>query len=64
MFEGGYPKSLKLSEHFRRVAEEYGCAFLDTADIIVSSGIDGLHLEIDEHRKLGQAVAAVVRKIL
>lgn len=64
MFEGAKLKSRKLAEHFRRVADEYGCAFLDTSDIIVSSDIDGVHIEADEHRKLGQAVAAVVRNML
>jgi lysophospholipase L1-like esterase len=64
MFEGAEPKSRKFSENFRRVAEEYGCEWLDTADIIVSSDIDGIHFEADEHRKLGLAVADKVREIL
>jgi len=64
MFEGAKVKSRKFSEHYRRVADEYGCALLDTAEIIVSSDIDGVHLESSEHRKLGQAVAATVRRIL
>jgi lysophospholipase L1-like esterase len=64
MFEGAKLKSRKFSEHFRRVADEYGCVFLDTSDIIVSSDVDGVHLEGDEHRKLGKAAAAVVRNIL
>jgi lysophospholipase L1-like esterase len=64
MFEGAEAKSRKFSEHFRRVAEEYGCQLLDTADIIVSSDIDGIHFEADEHRKLGQAVADRVRGML
>jgi lysophospholipase L1-like esterase len=64
MFEGAEPKSRKFSENFRRVAEEYGCEWLDTADIIVSSDIDGIHFEADEHRKLGLAVADKVREML
>jgi lysophospholipase L1-like esterase len=64
MFEGAEPKSRKLSEHFRRVSEEYGCELLYTADIIVSSDIDGIHFEAEEHRKLGRAVADRVRTLL
>jgi lysophospholipase L1-like esterase len=64
MFEGAEAKSRRFSEHYRRVADEYGCAFLDTSEVIVSSDIDGVHLEASEHRKLGQAVAALVKKIL
>jgi lysophospholipase L1-like esterase len=64
MFEGAEAKSRKFSEHYRRVAEEYGCAFLDTSEVIVSSDIDGVHLELSEHRKLGKAVVALVKEIL
>jgi len=31
---------------------------------IVSSDLDGIHFELDEHRKLGRAVAARAREIL
>ena len=64
MFEDAEEKSGKFSQHYRRVADELGCELLDTAEVIVSSEIDGIHLEVEEHRKLGEAVAAHVRKIL
>jgi lysophospholipase L1-like esterase len=64
MLEGAEPKSRRLAEHYKRVADEYGCEFLDTSKVIVSSDIDGIHLEADEHRKLGKAVAARLKHIL
>jgi lysophospholipase L1-like esterase len=64
MFEGGSAKSLGLGRHYRLVAEENGCAFLDAAQAIVSSGIDGIHLDLSEHRKLGHAVASLVQDLL
>jgi lysophospholipase L1-like esterase len=64
MFEGAEEKSKRLSREFRRVAEELGCEFLDTADVIVSSDLDAVHLDVEEHRKLGEAVAAYVQRIL
>lgn len=64
MFEGAEIKSRRFSEHYRRVAQEYGCEFLDTAEVIVSSDLDGIHFEASEHKKLGQAVAARLREIL
>ena len=64
MFEGAEAKSKKFSEHYRRIAEEQGCEFFDTSEVIVSSDIDGIHFEADEHHKLGKAVADLVRKIL
>jgi hypothetical protein len=45
------------------MAEELGCEFLDTAEVIVSSKLDAIHLDASEHRKLGQAVATRVREI-
>jgi lysophospholipase L1-like esterase len=64
MFEGAKPKSERFSAHYWRVAQEKGCAFLDTAQVIVSSNLDGIHFEPGEHRKLGVAVAARVRGML
>jgi len=64
MFEDAEAKSKKFAEHYQRVARNYGCHFLDTAQIIVSSDRDGIHFEMGEHRKLGLAVAARVREIL
>jgi lysophospholipase L1-like esterase len=64
VFEGAKPKSDLFSQEYARVAQEIGCALLDTADVIVSSDIDGIHLDIDEHRKLGEAVAARVRQLV
>jgi hypothetical protein len=64
IFEGAVAKSKRFAEHYQRVAQEYGCEFLDTSQFIVSSDIDGIHLELSEHQKLGQAVAAKVKDIL
>jgi lysophospholipase L1-like esterase len=64
MFEGAEDKSKRFSEHYRRVAEEYGCELLDASEVIVSSDLDGIHLEIGEHRKLGEAVAELVKGLL
>jgi lysophospholipase L1-like esterase len=64
MFEGAEAKSRKFSQHYRRVAEECGCEFLDTSEVIVSSELDGIHFETNEHQKLGEAVAVAVRQIL
>lgn len=64
MFEGAAKKSLKFSEHYRRVADEYGCHFLDTGAVTHSSNLDGIHFEANEHQRLGTAVAEEVRRIL
>jgi lysophospholipase L1-like esterase len=64
MFSDAEGKSRKFSEYYRRVAEEYGCEFLDTGKIIVSSDLDGIHFEAEQHWKLGSGVELRVREIL
>jgi lysophospholipase L1-like esterase len=64
MFEGAEARSLKFAEHYRRLAAEMNCAFLDAGSIIVSSELDGIHFEAGEHAKLGRAVAAKVVELL
>jgi lysophospholipase L1-like esterase len=64
MFEGGAAKSRMLSRNFHLVAEEHGCALLDASGVIVSSDVDGIHLDLKEHEKLGRAIAARVRQVL
>jgi lysophospholipase L1-like esterase len=63
-WDGATRKSRMLSHHFRLVAEERGCAFLDAADVMVSSDADGIHLDASEHQKLGEAVAQRVRQMI
>ncbi|GAB1483545.1 SGNH/GDSL hydrolase family protein [Treponema sp.] len=53
-----------MAARYRQFATEIGAEFLDAGSIIVSSDLDGIHLEASEHRKLGLAVAAKVKEIL
>lgn len=64
MFEGAQQKSLRFSEHYKRIADEYGTHFLDTRSVIRSSDLDGIHFEAEEHHRLGLAVADEARRIL
>jgi len=64
MFSDAEARSHKLSEYYRVVATQYGCDFLNAGDFIVSSDLDGIHFEADQHKKLGEAVALHVKEIL
>jgi lysophospholipase L1-like esterase len=64
MLAGGYAKSLRFSECFQTVARQLDCAFLDAADVIQSSKVDGIHFDQPQHEQLGTAVAAVVQQML
>ena len=63
MLSGGRQKSLKLPKHIQRLAQELGVDFMDTAEIVEVSQVDGVHFEAPDQTKLGKAVAAKVRAI-
>ncbi len=60
-FNGAESKSRQLARFYQRIADEYQCEFLDTAQYVSSSEIDGIHWEASEHEKLGKALAPLVR---
>jgi len=64
MFEGAEEKSRQFPVHYERFAEQQGAEFFDASEVIVSSDVDGIHLDPGEHRKLGEAVAERIRRIL
>ena len=64
MFAGAGEKSRGFASQYRRVAEKHGCGLLDAGEVVRSSDLDGIHLEVGEHRKLGEAVAARVKEML
>jgi lysophospholipase L1-like esterase len=60
--------SLKISEqfpkYFRQAADECGVYWLDAGTVIKTSAVDGIHLEAEEHRKLAETLAKLVKEIL
>jgi lysophospholipase L1-like esterase len=61
MFAGGAEKSRHLSSFYRQFAHMYRVGFLDAGTVIESSLGDGIHFELDQHAKLGAAIADAVR---
>ena len=64
MFAGAQEKSKQLAGYFQQRAEELGCHYMNAGEIITSSMIDGIHLEAEQHRLLGEAFAEHVKAIL
>ena len=56
-------ESTLLSEKYERVAKEKGIYFLDASRYVKPSPADCLHMEPEEHAKLGKAVAEKIRGI-
>jgi lysophospholipase L1-like esterase len=64
MFEGGTEKSRKLGKEFARAAAPRGIPLFEAGSVIASSDVDGIHLDADAHRVLGEALAGHVRDLL
>lgn len=64
LFIGGHAKSDLLAVHYKAHADAFGCGFLDAAEYVNTSDIDGVHFEAAEHKKLGVAVAEKVKEML
>jgi lysophospholipase L1-like esterase len=63
-FAGGETKCVGLSAAYRLVCEEVGCHFFDAGSVIASSQVDGVHLDLEQHLILGNAVAEVVKPLV
>jgi len=63
MFEDAVEKSEGFAKHYRRVANEKGCHYLNAGEFVESSALDGIHLESGMQTALGKAVAAKVMDI-
>lgn len=61
--ENSVAHSRRLKTVYRRLAEQYGCAFLDAA-AHCGPGADCVHLDAAGHRALAQALAIQVRQII
>lgn len=64
MFIGGEEKSHQLAAAFRSMGQKQGVPVFNAGDVMQSSSIDGIHFASTEHKKLGLAVAAEVRKMI
>lgn len=64
MFRHGMKESHLLAGHYERVAKDMGCTFFDAASIAKASALDGVHLDAQNTRAIGTALAPVAAKIL
>ena len=63
-FAGAREKMAGLAEACRKVAQELRCDFLDAGTVTPSSLVDGVHLDADQHLKLGREIAGIVGQML
>ncbi len=63
-FQGAPERSAGLADAYRQTAELLGCPFFDAGSVAVSSEGDGVHLDSDQHLRLGEALVHVVGALL
>ncbi len=63
-FDGARQKSVGLAAAYEAMARDRHCEFFEAASVTATSAIDGVHLDADQHRSLGTALARVVSPLL
>jgi lysophospholipase L1-like esterase len=64
MFAGAVEESPKLAERYSDIAQQMGCAFFDAGGVAKTTPLDGIHLDAENTRAVGRALAPVVRQLL
>ena len=63
IFEDSIEQTAVLRGALAAFSKEHGYEFLDSSKIVRSYGEDGIHLNAEENRKLGTALAQVIRTV-
>lgn len=53
-------KSKQITPIYEKIANKYNCKFLDLNKIVTTSKIDGLHYDIEEHKKIAQSIITLL----
>jgi lysophospholipase L1-like esterase len=59
-FTGAATKSAGLAQAFAETSKELGCHFFEAGRVTSASAVDGIHLDADQHGRLGEALAAFI----
>ncbi|MBQ9232976.1 MAG: SGNH/GDSL hydrolase family protein [Lachnospiraceae bacterium] len=60
-FEDAIERSKEFPKYYKKVAEDYGCIFVDAASYIKPSTIDSLHISPEGHKKLAEVFCEVIK---
>jgi lysophospholipase L1-like esterase len=63
-FRGAELKCAGLAKAYLDVASSLTCYFFDAQAVTSTSSVDGVHLDPDQHLRLGNALAETVQSIL
>jgi lysophospholipase L1-like esterase len=60
MFAGGNEKSRDLAKYYSQITDELDLSLFDANQAVVSSNIDGIHWEADQHTNFARALAKII----
>ena len=60
-FAGAPEKSKHLGEELEKIAQKQDCKFIDLAKYVTASEVDGVHLEKEDHAKVGKLLAKYIK---
>jgi lysophospholipase L1-like esterase len=63
-FRGAHERCADLASRYKEIAAQRGCLYFDAETVTTSSAVDGVHLDRDQHARLGEALADVVERAL
>ena len=63
-FAGGEHKCVGLAAAYKAVCDDAGCALFDAGSVTTASKVDGVHLDADQHQRLGTELSKVVQSLL
>lgn len=64
MLAGGIEQSRMMATMYADLADEFECGFFDAGSVAKASPVDGVHLDAENTRALGKALAPMVRVML
>ncbi len=64
LYAGAEASSKRLAGLYEALAEELGCGFLDAGTVARAHPADGVHLDAENTRNIGEALAPLVRVML
>ncbi|RAZ88693.1 arylesterase [Mesorhizobium hawassense] len=64
MFAGGDDASKRLAVQYSALADDAGCGFFDAGSVATTTPLDGVHLDAENTRHIGRALAPLVRVML
>lgn len=59
-FKDSEKRSIGLAEELEKIAKENSVYYLDAGSVTEASKVDGIHLDEEQHKKLGEAISNAV----